>query len=306
MKTDTFQKTSIAILAAIIGFNLKIRGQVWVPSYLIDDYSEAGRPLPPGVPRTVETNGKVVYIPETFTTKLYQAAAFQLVLQEANQVAKDMQLPEELPVTETNVTGAYIGSFGYNYSVRSIGDVTTKNYYYGVLRGDKFSHIIVANYEQTCMKLQDGNKLPIAQMDTNAAYQLAIKWLAAAHMDVKGLNRDCKAHIALSPRENGVMNLGDVPEKEFVPMYYLWWTSPENDAHGDDSAYVELYLPTKSLLQFVVNDPKYILRRPLVFTNLAALFPGVAPIHTNYPVKTIYLSAPASHPATLPNASTEK
>ena len=148
--------------------------------------------------------------------------------------------------------------------------------------------------------------MPIAQMDTNAAYQLAIKWLMAAHMDVKGLNHDCKARVALSPSWNGLADLGDIPQKDFVPIYYVWWTPLENDAPGNSPAQVELYLPTKSLLQFDVYDPKYILRKPLVFTNLAVLFPGVAPIHTNYPVKTIYRPAPGTHPATLPNAPAEK
>jgi hypothetical protein len=43
-----------------------------------------------------------------------------------------------------------------------------------------------------------------------------------------------------------------------------------------------------------VNDPKYILRKPLAFTNLAALFPDTnAPIVvvTNW-APTQYLSAP--------------
>jgi hypothetical protein len=38
-------------------------------------------------------------------------------------------------------------------------------------------------------------------------------------------------------------------------------------------AYVTLFAPTKTLLQLKVYDPKYILRKPLAFTNLAALFP---------------------------------
>jgi hypothetical protein len=38
-----------------------------------------------------------------------------------------------------------------------------------------------------------------------------------------------------------------------------------------------------------VSKPKYILREPLVFTNLAALFPGQATIKTNWPVKPQYI-----------------
>ncbi len=126
-------------------------------------------------------------------------------------------------------------------------------------------------------------------MDTNTAYQMATQWLAAIHMDVKALSRDCKARIAVSPMWSGLTELGDVPQKDFVPIYYVWWVPLENDAPGNSPASVELYLPDKGLIQLRVDDPKYILRPPLVFTNLATLFPGVAPIFTNHPVKTIFM-----------------
>ncbi len=38
--------------------------------------------------------------------------------------------------------------------------------------------------------------------------------------------------------------------------------------------YVQLYLPDKLLIQLSIDDPKYDLRPPLVFTNPTALFPG--------------------------------
>jgi hypothetical protein len=126
-------------------------------------------------------------------------------------------------------------------------------------------------------------------MNTNEAYQLAIQWLAAASIDVNGLNRDCKAHVALSPYWNGLSRLGQKPKKNFVPIYYVWWTSPKNDVEGYGGvASVELFPPTKKLLQLSVDDPKYILRKAVVFADLDSLFPGTAPIavFTNFPVNT--------------------
>jgi hypothetical protein len=43
-----------------------------------------------------------------FTTEAYKREALQLVLQEANQVAQQLRLPEEMPITESNLAGAFI------------------------------------------------------------------------------------------------------------------------------------------------------------------------------------------------------
>lgn len=238
-----------------------------------------GTNLPTGVPRLVDANGNVISINHEFTTPQYQQAAIQLLLQEANRVAAEMQLsPEALPIKEANVKEITVAPFGYSYIHKCVGVVNTSNYVYMVSKGDKFSGLAVNDYDQTCLEL-DKISLPTGQMNTNAALQLAIRWLTEASMDVKGLNRDCQAHVALSAYWNGLSKLGQIPEKNFVPIYFLWWTTPENDAKGFGSvAYVELFLPAKKLIQMSVKDPKYILRKPLVFTNWASLFPGTGRI----------------------------
>ncbi|MGD0743719.1 MAG: hypothetical protein ABSA45_01055 [Verrucomicrobiota bacterium] len=239
-----------------------------------------GLKLPAGVPRMVDTNGNVVWIDEDFTTRQYQKAAFKQVLQEANQVAKELQLPEKLPITETDLVEAVVTPFGYNYVNKRVGNVTTKKYCYGVSYGNKFSNLVVPNYDQICLSYER-QPMPIQQINTNAAYRLATRWLKQISMDVNGLNRDCKAHVALSPFWNGLTKLGERPQKQFVPIYYVWWTSLTNDLEGYGSvASVELYAPTKMLLQLTVTEPKYNLRKPLVLTNLNFLFPGTAPVYT--------------------------
>jgi hypothetical protein len=210
------------------------------------------------------------------------------VIQEANQVAIALKLPEQLPITRSNLTQFHVSPFGFAFAFKMIGNVTTKHYIYGVACDNKFNDLGVANYDDTCFKLRE-HQLPIKQVDTNAAYQLAKQWLKEASMDVTGLNRDCNAHVAVSP----FWHLGDTPQNRFVPIYYVWWTYPGNDQEGHGGpASVELFAPTKTLLQLSVLDPKYILRKPIVFTNMAALFPGVAPIHTNYPVEPIVIDKP--------------
>lgn len=251
-----------------------------------------GLQLGPGVPRVVDTNGNVIELDVTFTTKEYQRAAFNLVLEEANRVAREMELSENLPITVSNITGAYISPFGCSYRTKAIGNITTSNYTYYVSEDKKFNQLDTVNYDQTCLQLEK-QKLPINLLDTNAPYQLATQWLASASMDVNGLNRYCKAHVVLTPFWNGLSRLGDTPEYDFVPIYLVWWSSPEEEAEGrNDAAYVELFLPTKKLLQLCVDDPKYIARKPLIFTNLPSLFPGTARILTNHPPKVQVVGPP--------------
>src|SRR5271157_4076038 len=68
----------------------------------------------------------------SYTTEAYRQEALRLVIEEANRVAKDLNLPEVLPITETNVVGGFISPFGFAYAHGGIGRVVTKKYDYGV------------------------------------------------------------------------------------------------------------------------------------------------------------------------------
>jgi hypothetical protein len=257
------------------------------------NYGEDGRELPPGVPRNVDTNGNVVYVNHRFTSPAYQKEALKLVTEEANGVAEELALPEDMPITESNLVEYHISPFGFAYAYKMIGNVSTKNYVYGVSAGDKFNTCSIANYDQVCLTLQTRAVLPITEIDTNSAYQLATQWLEAVHVDVARLNRDCKVEATINDFWNGVPTGAQFTKKRFIPIYDVSWLSPRNQSeHYGDVAFVELYAPTKKLLQLSIEDPKYISRPPLIFTNLAALFPGIAPIRTNYPAKPILITQP--------------
>lgn len=250
---------------------------------------DAAKELPPGVPRTVDTNGKVIYIEGAFTTKDYQQEALRLVIQEANKVARDLQLPETLPITESNLTHIYIAPFGFGYQLQAPGNITTSNYWYFVKRGNKLSDLTVADIDNRCRDYMAHYRWPITKLDTNAAYQLATQWMSKAHMDVAGLNREYDVYITLDPYWNGV-KMGQLPKRTFTPIYIVSWLPRSLAAESDGAvASVELFLPMQTLLSLSVDNPKYILRSPIVFTNLAALFPGKGTIITNRPSKPIII-----------------
>ena len=254
----------------------------------IDPADPKGLKLPSGVPRTVDTNGNVIFIDSSFTTRQYRHAATLLAAAEATRVAQALQLPELLPITESNLTAISITPFGFNYVNKGIGSISTSNYVYYFTKENKFDKVVAAQYDSYCLNLAKV-RLPKNSIAYNPAMEIATQWLASASIDVSRLQRECRAHIALSPYWNGVQRLGQEPKKDIVPIYYIWWTSSENERDGYGGvARVEVFLPERKLLQLSVDDPKYILREPLMFKDLNPLFPGTGKIDifTNYPSAT--------------------
>jgi|GEM_PF-1160366 hypothetical protein len=247
--------------------------------FWVADAQERGRGLPPGVSRTVDTNGNVEYIDHHYTTPAYQDEAFRLMILEANQAAQALQLKEDLPITRSRIDGARISPFGFFYREGLMGYVATTNYSYRVLAAGKLDHIEIDHSYEVWRALQD-SLLPEDQVDNQAAYQLATQWLASLSVDVKALNRDCQLTVASSPILNYVGSGKEPTRRMFAPTYDVMWKS----SNGWPAAGVQLYLPDKLLIQLSIDDPRYNLRPPIVFTNLAALFPGQAVIKTNYPV----------------------
>jgi hypothetical protein len=272
-----FMKTSLLIALCFVS-NLLIAQDV---TNLFKIPDNAAQELPVGVPRTVNTNGRVVFINTMFTTRAFQQEGLKLVTEEANRAAAELNLPEVIPITESNIVQAFISPFGFTYETRMLGNITTSNYCYGVERDYKFNQVTITEIDNHCRQYAEKYQWPLSRLDTNAAFQLATQWLSAVHTDVQKLNRDCVVHVVLDPYWNDV-KLGQLPKDKFTPIYYLWW-SPKGSKGVSDftGASVELFLPTKTLLSLSVKDPKYVLRPPVVFTNLAALFPGKGIITTN-------------------------
>ncbi|MGA3282936.1 MAG: hypothetical protein ABSD57_00565 [Verrucomicrobiota bacterium] len=230
-----------------------------------------------GVTNTPSSNARI--LPKLmFTTEAYRKEALRLVIQEANKVAQELKLPEQLPINDTNLLQCYISPYGMSRFKKTIGNVTTSNYTYYCSIGDKFSFLERSHQDSDRLKWYREYSWPISQLDTNAAYQLATQWLADVSMDVNGLNRDCNVYI----RPSGVTGQGATAR--FLPLYWVYW-APGPDGFGSKAS-VGLFLPTKTLLDLRVEDSKYILRKPLQFTNLDYLLSQTnAPAEMNLPAK---------------------
>jgi hypothetical protein len=190
----------------------------------------------------------------TFTTPAYRKAALDMIIAEANRVAEELHLPEQLPILKTNLVSSYISPPAM--TKLGIGNITTSNYVYYIAVGDKFSFLVRTHLQKEYSQLEKKYFWPMSRMDTNAAYQLATQFLNNASMDVKALNRNCKVTIrAFTPEgQHG---------SHFVPVYWISWGKD-----GNPVASVELCLPTKTLRQMHVDKSRYILRKPLIIPNL--------------------------------------
>jgi hypothetical protein len=202
----------------------------------------------------------------TYITPEYRNKALGLILAEANLVAQQLTLPEILPITETNIVSTYITPPRLAQYMGTIGNLTTSNYTYYFSIGHKFSFLTKTGLDQDYAQYRKKYLWPMSRKDTNAAYQLATQWLSQASMDVQALNKECRVHIlAFTPEgENG---------EHVIPVYWVYWSKPDQEGRGSVAS-VELFEPTKTIRQLRVEDSKYILRKTLVETNLASLFPG--------------------------------
>jgi hypothetical protein len=204
-----------------------------------------------------------------FTTPAYRKEALRLVVEEANRIAKELNLPEQLPILETNLVKSYISPPRMAQGLKAIGNITTSNYVYFPYSGHGFS-LVRTRLQDEYSDLQKNFLWPISQIDTNSAYQLATAFLKSALMDVEALNRDCQLTIrTFKPEgENGL---------HFVPVYWVSWGKS-----GIPVASVELFEPGKILRQMHINESEYILRKPLQVKNLDFLLS-----QTNVPAGTL-------------------
>jgi len=227
--------------------------------------------LPQGFPdplRTLETKGPGGL--KALTTEAYWREARRLLLQEANQVATELGVSEEVPLTENIVTFTTV-PFGWAYmETGHVGAVMSRHYEYRVGKSWRFSSLVVASWSEVCANYVRSYRWPSDRLDTNAAYNMATQWLAAVSMDVAGLNRDCVMHAAPAPHWNRFRLNTPFTNATFTPIYYVYWI-PRQTTNGIAAAGVELFAPDKTLLSLRIEDPKYILRKPLHFANLDEL-----------------------------------
>jgi len=191
----------------------------------------------------------------------YRQVALKLILNEANAVARELNLEETLPITESNLIDSYISPPRMARLVPGFGNITTSNYIYYITVGNKFSFLEWTRLQEELPVLEKKYLLPLDKMNTNAAYEIATQLLAKVSINVSALSRDCDAYIVpLVPTgETG---------KHFVPIYTVYW---QRKREVGSAAEIEFLVPTKAVLALHVMKSEYILRKPLSVPNAEPL-----------------------------------
>jgi len=186
----------------------------------------------------------------------YEKEATLALLREANDIAARLKLPEKLPITENDIVEKFILPAHRARLMNAIGTLTTQEYQYCASKANQFCYLEMINQEDYRRKKRAGPFLAFSKIDTNTAYSIATQWLTAISIDVASLNRDCRLSIIACEPKNA---------DGFIPLYYVSWIKGQT-GHGS-AAFVELFAPTKTIVQLQVEDSTYNLRRPLQITN---------------------------------------
>jgi hypothetical protein len=190
-----------------------------------------------------------------FTTPEYQREAVRLLLEEVNQVAKDLSLIEQLPITKSNLVSVLVCPPASDM----IGNISTSNYTYYVREKRKFAGVDQMHLMRIWEAEEKDFLWPIERLDTNGAFGDATRVLAAGGIDTDALRRnstiDIVARMVEGPRG-----------KHFVPDYWITWSKG-----GKKIARLGFFEPTKTIRTFQIYAPEYVLRKPLEIPNLGAI-----------------------------------
>ena len=215
-----------------------------------------GNNPPLQIPATLRTNStfqQMIFVPP-----MYRKEALQLMLADANRTARQLDLPEKLPITRTNLVAFYVSPPKLSQFTKTMGTISTSNYLYAPFAGRGFT-VVRRDLEQKESQLRAKYLWPTNRIDKNAAYQDAMQVLRKADVAVNVLNDNCRARVTTCVPEGQTSH--------FVPIYWVTWSENIPGALSGGAS-VELFEPAKTILQLQVFGSKYILRKPLQITNL--------------------------------------
>jgi len=193
------------------------------------------------------------------TTEDYKEAALEAMLKEISSVCNALEVPEQVPVRRPSIIEYWIETPFFRDRKGLFGTVCTERYAFRFGGSNKLN-CVAMNFrprddeKEYLASLKLHYTRPISQLNTNGAYTLAAKMLAAFSVDLRLLERDCTPKVKW-------WDLG----QQFVPLYTVEWWSPGDRFSA--AASVEVLEPEHRLVRLEVDKPEYIRRGALRLKN---------------------------------------
>ena len=223
------------------------------------------------------------------TTVAYQTAALQLMVGQANFVAKQLDLKEPLPIVipaDTNnweVEPLPMGIGGYlscsNYSFEF-----SKGQLRSIRKRDWLKKI--SPPVQNVLDLGDRSSL----LDTNSVYQLATQWLASISVDISSLvqtsppaifqviGRKRDARGRLLPGDENIVTAplfmiawGEDPVNSILHERFKSLNRPLHPPSRMSPVYMEILGTTREIIELDIHDESLFKSAPLQLANAAEL-----------------------------------
>jgi hypothetical protein len=179
------------------------------------------------------------------------------MLAEANTYALRLNLPEKLPLTAASVTEKFIAPPRLASGFGALGSFRTTNFSYGFGKGRHLSYVTRLPKDKSQRSLYERMKpwaIDTSMVNTNAAYTMATQFLARAFVDLPRLS---SARASISPM---------IVIKMTTSIYTVQW-----ERGGGPLVQVTFDAPKAELWTLRVEDPEYILRKPLEVQDLGLL-----------------------------------
>ncbi len=232
---------------------------------------------------------------ESPSGRAYRSSLAPRMAAEASFYARELRLPEALPIKSTAArinppSAGGLGhvetdSFFYSFPGSDTKPLTNGGGFESFLEPGKVAYVM-CKIPFAFLKLETGAgpatiqrelaKLP-TQIDTNSAYLLATQWLGSVDVAIEKLEARYQPAVAQQifvEAGTAPFSLSNAPtcgSRTLLPVFDITWGG---DADSSPPVWVQINGATKSLIHIRMEDTRFSKRPPIVVTNAASSRPA--------------------------------
>ncbi len=221
-------------------------------------------------------------------TPAYDQAALDLMIAEANRIARELGLAESVPIDKADARAVLATPADFIHDL-NLGRLETREYRYWFTAGTTVSEVSRNPISIRVPARPKRQFLPMDRLDTNGALTFARQTMESAGVDMKAIDRDCTSEVAWGQVRPGAplfmadyrvdwfesgnhVLFDDLPDQSSAAMKRKMW--PTSPSWKMRAASLCFYEPARAVESFAVFDPKYIKKKPLQTLDLIKLLSG--------------------------------